>query len=41
MRGNAKEHIRESRLRINAIHFRRLCRAPNYAERAWFPQSWL
>jgi hypothetical protein len=28
-------------LGIDAVHLAGLCRPPNYAERTWFPQSWL
>jgi hypothetical protein len=39
MSGNAGEDIAEPGLRINAVHFGRLCRTPNYAERLRFPQD--
>lgn len=33
MGGDAGEDIGEPGLRVDAVHFRRLCRPPNYAER--------
>jgi hypothetical protein len=39
MSGNAGKDISEPSLRIDAVHLGRLCRAPNYAGRACFPQD--
>jgi hypothetical protein len=36
--GDAGEDVSQPGLGIDAIHFARLCRAPNYAERVRFPQ---
>jgi hypothetical protein len=36
--GDASKDIREPGLRIDAVHFGRLCRPPNYAEPGRFPQ---
>jgi hypothetical protein len=36
---DAGEHIGQPSLRIDVVEFRRLCRSPNYAERACFPQD--
>jgi hypothetical protein len=33
------EHVGKPGLGIDVIEFGRLCRAPNYAERACFPQD--
>jgi hypothetical protein len=38
MIGDAAEHVGEPSLRIDVVHLGRLCRSPNYAERARFPQ---
>jgi hypothetical protein len=38
MLGDAGQRVGEPGLRINVVHFDRLCRPPNYAERACFPQ---
>jgi hypothetical protein len=35
MSGDAGQNIGEPGLRIDAVHFGRLCRPPNYAERFW------
>jgi hypothetical protein len=37
--GDAGEHVAQVTLRIETIHLGGLCRAPNYAERACFPQD--
>jgi hypothetical protein len=37
--GDAAEDVGEPSLWIDAIEFRRLCRPPNYAERARFLQD--
>jgi hypothetical protein len=37
--GDPVEHVGEPRLRIDVVEFRCLCRSPNYAERACFPQD--
>jgi hypothetical protein len=37
--GDAGEDIGQPSLRIDIVHFGRLCRAPNYAEVARFPQD--
>ena len=39
MGGDAREDVGEPRLRIDAVHLGGLCRAPNYAEWACFPQD--
>jgi hypothetical protein len=36
---DAGEHIRKPGLRIDVVELSRLCRPPNYAERARFPQD--
>jgi hypothetical protein len=36
---DAAEHIGEPSLGIKVVELGRLCRAPNYAERACFPQD--
>jgi hypothetical protein len=38
MLGDASQDIGEPSLRINIVHFGRLCRPPNYAELGRFPQ---
>ena len=35
--GNAREDIGQTGLWLDAVHFARLCRAPDYAEWARFP----
>jgi hypothetical protein len=37
--GDPRQHIRQPGLRIDVVELRRLCRPPNYAERACFPQD--
>jgi hypothetical protein len=39
MIADAGEHIGEPGARIDVVQFCRLCRPPNYAERARFPQK--
>jgi hypothetical protein len=34
------EHVGEPGLRINAVQLGGLCRPPDYAERARFPEDW-
>jgi hypothetical protein len=36
--GDACQHVGEPSLRINIVELGRLCRTPNYAEQARFPQ---
>jgi hypothetical protein len=36
--GDAHEHVGEPGLRIDVVELGRLCRAPNYAARARFPE---
>jgi hypothetical protein len=36
---DASEHIGQPCLRIDVVELGRLCRPPNYAERACFPQD--
>ena len=35
--GDPSQDVGEPGLRIDVVHFGRLCRPPNYAERARFP----
>jgi hypothetical protein len=37
--GNAGQDVGQPSLRIDVVHFCRLCRPPNYAERVRFPQD--
>jgi hypothetical protein len=39
MIGDAGEHVGEIVLRVQTIELGALCRPPNYAERARFPQD--
>jgi hypothetical protein len=39
MSGDAGKNVGEPGLRIDAVHFGRLCRPPNYAEWVRFPQD--
>jgi hypothetical protein len=37
--GDAGEDVSEPGLRINVVQFARLCRPPNYVDRACFPHD--
>lgn len=41
MIGDTIEHLAQVILGIEHVQLGGLCRAPNYADRTWFPQSWL